>query len=189
MAAGGLHQRAPTLAPDLHGELLRIGTVGRVAVEAAAGQRGLGQQWRFVEVVEAALVDAQVAAHLVARRNAAIDKPIVVERLGADVDGKVAVAQPSAAAPFAHADRYASARVQGCQAVPVVGVELHVGAALRVQASANGAGKLHVYALGGVALKAKVERRNAGRDGHARIVGEDGRQSVHRANVGGPGAA
>jgi hypothetical protein len=138
--------------------------------------------------VQVALVDADIAAHLIAWGDAAIGQPIVVERMGADVDGEVTPLRPLAVLAGADADGQVGVTVLLGQLAPVVDVEVGPVAA-DVQLSALLATHLDVHQLDALVGEVEAQRGDACGDGDANIVGPDGRQGVTLDGVLGLAAA
>ena len=98
--------------------------VGRVAIETAARQDVLRQYGRLFEAMDVALIDADVAAHLVAGLDTAIGQTIVAEGIAAHHHREVLVLRPLPV--LLHADRKSecSTTVLQGQLVPVVHIKI-----------------------------------------------------------------
>ena len=95
-SVGQLHQRASTLTAYLQRQLARVSTIRSMAVEATAWYCGFPHDSIFVKRMDVALVDANVAPHLVAWSYATVGDSVFVHRIGAYIDYKVLVLQPLA---------------------------------------------------------------------------------------------
>ena len=177
-----LYHRTTAFAAYLHRNAVGIGAVGRVAVEAAARHGGLGQDGVLAEGVDVALVDADVAAHLVAGLDAAVGQPPVVERGLTDVYPEVAVLRPLAVLLGADGHGELAAPVLAGQLVPLIDAE--VGPlAVGVQLATLRALHHYVHAVDGLVGKVEVQRGDVGGDGHADVVGVDVGQLVNLCGI------
>ena len=93
--AVSLHGRTSILPTDMEHVLAWIGAVSRMTVDALPADVLVLHQRGLVEVRQTALVQSHLPVHLVARGNAPVSDAPLAYRVGADINGEVAVAQPA----------------------------------------------------------------------------------------------
>ena len=111
-----LHDKCSTmiLTTHLHGEFLWIGSVCRVTVDTVSRNSTLTNNAEFIEVTKVALIDAQIATHLIPRRYASVGKSPVVKTVSAHKNLKVAILFPTAILLCAHRKSYISTLILFC---------------------------------------------------------------------------
>ena len=124
-----LYEGAAVLTAYLQGDAVGVVLPCRVAVHAASGHGHLGEEGELVERVDVALVDTDVAAHLIAGRYAAVGESVVVEGILAHLDVEIVVLHPLAVFFGAYRQYEVSALVLFGEPVPCVDVEVGIAAA------------------------------------------------------------
>ena len=162
--------------------LVRIGTIGRVAVDAHSLVGMIVEQGGFLERTELTLIDAHQAEHLVAWGNTTIgDSPIGEIGFG-NVDAEVAIALPLSILSGTDGHIKLPTSVLLDQGVPLVDVE--VGAfALRMERATLGTGYHNVDVGCIVIVHREIEWGDADRDGDIHIVGIDDGQGIHEGSI------
>ena len=172
------------LAAHMEHILIGIRAVWRVAVVALTVGHGVLDDGEFVEVAEVALIYAHLAVNLVTGCDAAVSQAPLVQRIRADVDGEVIVLHPVSVYLGANGHGQVLATVRFGKFVPFSGIEVGV-LAVGMQLPAVGAFDRHVHALHVSFFRhdREIEGRDSGGNGHADVVGEDGRRSGHLADI------
>ena len=180
-----LDEGGAVCAPEMEEELRRVGGVGRMAVHALAGRERAFDDGLFPERMDVALVDADGAVGGVTRRNLAVGDAVFVERHVADVEDEIAPLGPGSVFTAQYGEMERSAGVAGGEAVPFLHGEIGPAAA-RLEFSAVAARDADEDAVVPVG-QVEVQGRDPGGDGHADIVGIDGRQFFHERGLAGTG--
>ena len=157
--------------------LVRIGTIGGMAVDALVRCLGILQQGALVEIGQVALVEAHLAIDLVAGWDAAVGDAPGIEGFVAHHDLEVAIAGPLPLFLCTDGECQRSAFVLLYDLMPLVDVEVGI-VSVGVNSASLRAFHLYVDSLHLVVCHREVEWRNAHRDGDAYIVGIDIRQLV-----------
>ena len=177
-----LYQRAASLTTHLHRDTVGVRAVGCMAVEATAWHDRLRQDGIFLEGVQVALVDADVAAHLIAWLDAAIGQSPLVEPVLTDEDVKVLILSPFSVLLDADGQGDFSALILFCQFVPVVDVEVRP-VTIDMYLSTLAAFHDHIHAVNILVGKVEIQRRNVRRDRHPDIVRIDLRQLLYHRRI------
>ena len=177
-----LYQRTASLTTHLHRDTVGVCAVGGMAVEATARHDGLRQDGIFLEGVQVALVDADVAAHLIAGLDTAIGQSPLVEPVLTDEDVKVLILSPFPVLLDADGEGHLAALVLFCQFVPVVDVEVRP-VTIDMYLSTLAAFHDHIHAVNILIGKVEIQRRNVRRDRHPDIVWIDLRQLLHHHDI------
>ena len=82
-----------------------------MAIEAPPWQCRLRNDWRLIEGVDIALVDTDIPAHLVSRRNASVGESIIIEGILTHIDGEVEILRPLSSRSCTHCDGELAAHI------------------------------------------------------------------------------
>ena len=86
----------------MEGKLIGIGSVCRMTVETGTRRCGILKDCRFLEITQVALIDAQLAIHLIARSYATIGQAPVLQFVWADMDIEVLIFEPFTIFQYIH---------------------------------------------------------------------------------------
>ena len=114
------------IASGMEHVLVWIRAIGCMAVQTAAIQFAVLDEYGLLEIGKVALEESHVTVYLVAGRDAAIGDAPFAEWLLTDVNGKVAIACPAAVFLSTDTDSQGSAFVLFQELVPVLYVEIGV---------------------------------------------------------------
>lgn len=170
-----LNQRASALAADLQRQLAGIGVVGGMTVEATSRHSGLLQDGGLVEGMQVALIDTDVAANLIAGRNAAVGQSVVVESVRTDKNGEIAVFLPDSIGLHADGERQPSTDILPGNGVPVVDIEIGPRAS-GVELTSTGTTHHDIHGVDRSVGSIEVQRGDTRRYRHTDVVGIDRRQ-------------
>ena len=86
----------------MEGKLVRIGSVCRMTVETGTRCCRIFKDSRFLEITQVALIDAQLAIHLITRGNTTISQAPVLQFVWADMDIEVLILEPFTIFQYIH---------------------------------------------------------------------------------------
>ena len=119
-----LEHRCPMLASHMEDEFRRISLMSRVAVDTHAWHLRILDDGILVERRQIALIESHLAEHLIAWSDTAIRQSPLIQRIDADIDGKVFILQPLTILPFTDGKDELSSFVLCRQLVPLIHVEI-----------------------------------------------------------------
>ena len=164
-----LYQRATSLTTHLHRDTVGVRAVGSMTVETTARHDGLRQDGIFLEGVQFALIDADIASHLIAGLDTTIGQSPLIEPVLTDKDVKVFILSPFPVFLDADGQGDLSTLVLFCQLMPVVDVEVSP-VTIDMYLSSLTALRDHIQAVNILVGKVEIQRCDIRRDRHPDIV-------------------
>ena len=110
----------------MEGKLIRIGSVCRMTVKAGTRRCGILKDCRFLKVTQVALIDAQLAIHLIAWSNATISQAPVVKSVWADIDIEILILEPFTIFQYIHRDSEFSTLIFSQEVVPLLYIKVRI---------------------------------------------------------------
>ena len=164
-----LDQRPSPLASHLQGETVRMGPIGRMTIKAPAWNRRLRQDGILVESTQAALINADVTTYLIARFDATIGQPPLIECIRTYYHLKILVLPPLPVFFLTHGKYQLTAFVLLGQCVPFIDIKISQSA-IAVHLAPFTASDDDIHTVDGLVNHIKVQWRNIRRNGHPDIV-------------------
>ena len=120
------NQGSTMVATHMEGKLIGIGSVCRMTIETGTRCCGILKDCRFLKVTQVALIDAQLAIHLITRGNTTISKSPVVQLVWADIYIEVLILEPFTIFQYKHRDGEFSALIFSQEVVPLLYIKVRI---------------------------------------------------------------
>ena len=114
------------IATHMEGKLIRIGSICCMTIETGTRCCGILKDSSLLKVTQVALIDAQLAIHLIARGDATIGQTPVVQFVWADMDIEILILEPFTIFQYIHRDSEFSTLIFSQEVVPLLYIKVRI---------------------------------------------------------------